>query len=87
MANERIREGFDVFTQDGDKAFGAVRLVAPDGRPELVIFVENAGHFTIPFTAVLDVHSPKVIVNCSRVGRPLRQAIGHAHDPDDPRLP
>jgi hypothetical protein len=87
MASERIEEGFDVFVHDGDKAFGAVRQVAPNGRPELVVYVENAGDFTIPLTAVVDVHSEKVILNCSRLDRPLRQAIGHAHEGEDPRIP
>ena len=63
MANEPIREGFDVFVHDGDKAFGAVRQVSPHGRPVFVIYVENAGDFTVPVTAVSAVHSGKVILD------------------------
>ena len=40
---EAIAIGDQVFVSDGDEGFGAVRLVAPHGRPELVIYVENAG--------------------------------------------
>jgi hypothetical protein len=28
--------------------FGAVRAVSPNGQPELVIYVENAGDFVVP---------------------------------------
>jgi hypothetical protein len=36
---ENIEVGFQTFTSDGDEEFGAVRAVAPGGRPELVIYV------------------------------------------------
>lgn len=83
---EEIREGFEVFVSDGDKAFGAVRQVAPHGRPELVIYVENAGDFTVPLDAVDAVHSQKVIVNRGKLDLKLRRAIGHAHDAEDPSI-
>jgi len=86
MANEPIREGFDVFVHDGDKAFGAVRRVSPHGRPELVIYVENAGDFTVPLAAVTAVDSGKVVLNCGRLEHRLRTAIGHAHEGEDPRI-
>ena len=57
MANERIEEGFEVFTSDaGDKAFGAVRRVRPHGRPEITVYVENAGDFDIQLSSVTAVH-------------------------------
>ena len=86
MANEPIREGFDVFVHDGDKAFGAVRQVSPNGRPEIVIYVENAGDFTVPITAVKSVDSGKVILQCGKLDLRLRRAIGHAHESEDPRI-
>jgi hypothetical protein len=86
MAGERIQEGFEVFVSDDAKAFGAVRQVSPHGRPEFVVYVENAGDFTVPLGAVEAVHSQKVIVNCGKLDRRLRQAIGHAHDAEDPRI-
>ena len=86
MANEPIREGFDVFVHDGDKAFGAVRQVSPHGQAELVIYVENAGDFTVPVTAVKAVHSGKVILQCGKLDLRLRKAIGHAHEGEDPRI-
>jgi len=81
---ENIEVGFQTFVSDGDEEFGAVRAVAPGGRPELVIYVENAGDFTVPLAAVESVHSEKVIFNCARLDRRLRRAIGHAHDAEKP---
>ena len=87
MKGDPISAGFDVFVHDGDKAFGAVRQVAPRGRPELVVYVENAGDFTVPLDAVASVHSDKVILNCGKLDYSLRKAIGHAHENEDPRIP
>jgi hypothetical protein len=84
MEHEQVQEGFDVFVHDGEKAFGAVRRVLPDG---VVVYVENAGDFTVPLAAIMDVHSEKVILDCSRLDDRLRQAIGHAHQGEDPRIP
>jgi len=81
---EKIEQGFQVFVDDGSEEFGAVRQVAPGGRPELVIYVENAGDFTVPLSAVNAVHSEKVVLNCAKLERRLRQAIGHAHDAEEP---
>ena len=86
MANEQIQEGFEVFVSDADKLFGAVRQVSPHGRTELVVYVENAGDFTVALSAVESVHSGKVIFSCAKLDRRLRQAIGHAHDAEKPGL-
>ena len=81
---EKIEPGFQAFVSDGGEEFGAVRQVSPGGRPELVIYVENAGEFTVPFSAVDAVHSEKVVFNCAKLDRRLRRAIGHAHDSEKP---
>ena len=81
---ERIEVGYQAFVSDGGEEFGAVRQVSPNGWPELVIYVENAGDFTVPLDAVESVHSGKVIFNCAKLDRRLRQAIGHAHDAEKP---
>jgi hypothetical protein len=83
---ESIEVGFQTFVSDGGDEFGAVRVVAPGGRPELVIYVENAGDFTVPLAAVESVHSEKVIFNCAKLDHRLRRAIGHAHDAEKPGL-
>jgi hypothetical protein len=82
---EQIEEGFEVFLSDGQPAFGAVREVAPHGRAEIVVYVENAGDFFVPLDAVKAVHSQKVIVSADKLDPKLRRAIGHAHDAEDPR--
>jgi hypothetical protein len=73
-----------VFTSDGSDPIGTVRSIMPNGRAELVVYVENAGDFTVPFTAVKDVHFGKVILDPARLDARLRQAIGHSHDAEDP---
>ena len=86
MANERIQEGYEVFVSDADKPFGAVRQVSSHGRPELVVYVENAGDFTVALSAVQAVHAQKVIVDGVKLDHRLRKAIGHAHDAEDPNI-
>jgi hypothetical protein len=81
---EAIEVGYQTFVSDGGEEFGAVREVSPNGRPELVIYVENAGDFVVPLSAVEAVHSQKVIFSCSKLEPGLRQAIGHAHDAEVP---
>jgi hypothetical protein len=86
MTNDAIQEGFEVFASDHDKPFGAVRQLRPRGRAEMVVYVENAGEFTVPLDAVKAVHAQKVIVDPARLTPVLRKAIGHAHDAEDPRI-
>ena len=70
---QAIEVGYQTFVSDGELAFGAVRQVAPHGRSELVIYVENAGDFIVPLTAVEAVHAQKVILNCGKLDRDLRR--------------
>ena len=86
MADESIQQSFEVFVSDDDEPFGAVRQIKPHGRPEVVVYVENAGDFTIPLGIIKAVHSQKVIVDCDKLEHRLRKAIGHAHDAEDPRI-
>ena len=81
---EAIEIGYQVFIADGGETFGAVRQVASQGREELVIYVENAGDFVVPITAVEDVHSQKVVLNYNKLEPRLQQAIRHAHDAEQP---
>jgi hypothetical protein len=81
---ETIREGFDVFAHDGEKAFGAVRRVHKDG---ITIYVENGGDFEVPAAALVDAHSGKVIIDTAKLHPTLREAIRRAHTGEDPRVP
>lgn len=76
MFEEKIREGFDVFVHDAGESFGAVRQVR---QGAIVVYVENAGDFTIPISAVKDVHDEKVILDIGKLDHDLREAIGDAH--------
>ena len=83
MSNVRtdaIRVGFQVFGAEGAEEFGAVREVRPGGRPELVVYVENAGDFPVPLHAVKAVHDGKVVLDLAAVDTRLRDAVRHAHD-------
>lgn len=86
MANDAVQEGFEVFTSDTAKPFGAVRQVAPNGRAELIVYVENAGDVAISMDAVKAVHAQKVIVDVNQLDERVRRAIRHAHDAEDPRI-
>jgi len=77
MAAPHVEVGFHVFTVDGGEEVGAVRQVSRDG---IVVYVENAGEFTVPRAAVEAVHFQKVILTRERLSRVLRRAIAHAHD-------
>jgi len=80
---EAIQIGYQAFTADGSEEFGAVRDVTDD---TITVYVENAGDFVVPMSAVRAVHSQKVIVDCRELDPQLRQAINHAHDAEVPGL-
>jgi len=82
--HENIREGNDVFLQEGGKGFGAVRQVR---KHELVVYVENAGDFEVPLAAVKDAEAGKVILDSGKLDAKLRAAIRHAHAGEDPHIP
>lgn len=79
---ENIEIGFQTFVDDAPEEFGAVRAISPDRR-NLTVYVENAGEFVVPASAVLSVQSEKVTFACGKLDPRLRSAIGHAHDQED----
>lgn len=86
MANRKlplIEVGFPVFLSDGGDAFGAVRRVLWQGRPELLVYVENAGDFSIPLDAVEKVVSGKVVVRWDALDEALKRALEHTMDQED----
>lgn len=80
---ERIEIGFMAFLKDGREGIGGVREVKQDS---LVIYVENAGEFVVPRSAVVGVHSQKVMLNPAALDGAMLKAIGHVHDGEDPNL-
>ena len=67
MAGDAIVDGFEVFVQDGEVAFGAVREVKPHGKAEIVIYVENTGDFVVPLGAVREVNDGKVVLDSAKL--------------------
>jgi hypothetical protein len=83
MALPPIKEGFDVFLHDGDKAVGAVRRVSAH---EIVIYIEDAGDFVVPVSAVAEVTEDKVVLNAGKLDRKLLESIRREHKDEDPRF-
>jgi hypothetical protein len=81
--SRKIEAGFMAFVSDGSEKIGAVREVSNEA---LVIFVENAGEFVVPLSAVTDVHFQKVILNPRFLDTALLKAVTHAHDREDPNI-
>ncbi len=81
--HEKIQEGFDVFLHDGDDSVAAVRRVHKNG---LMIYVENAGDFEIPYSAVVDADAEKVILDSTKLDPKLLEAIRVRHNAEDPKL-
>lgn len=80
---QNIEPGFMAFLVDGKDGIGAVREVTPTS---LVLYIENAGEFVVPRSAVKDVHSQKVLLKPDLLDRQLLAAIRHVHDSEDPKL-
>src|SRR5437868_15521126 len=79
-----IDVGFHVFISGGTEEVGAVREVAPAGRPKIVVDIENAGDFVVSLDAIETVVEQKVILMPERLEAPLREAIRHAHEAELP---
>jgi hypothetical protein len=74
---EKIEVGFQTFVNDSPEEFGAERAVSPDGR-SLTVYVENAGDFTVPASAVVSVQSEKATFDCGKLEATFVRAIGRA---------
>ncbi|HKD67415.1 MAG TPA: hypothetical protein VKB84_11285 [Candidatus Binataceae bacterium] len=81
---EKIEVGYQVFLAGGEEEFGAVRQAPSPGHDELVIYVENAGDFTVSLRAVAAVRYQKVMLNYDQLEPRLKAAIRHAHDSEEP---
>ena len=77
---EPIRIEHPVFLHDGEVAFGTVRAV---NKSVLIIYIENAGDFTLPISAVQDVHDAKVVLDGSKLDKKTLAAINRAHAAED----
>lgn len=74
-----------VFTAEGEDGIGSVRELRKT-TPELMVYIENAGDFDLPLSAVKAVHDDKVILDVEQLDPRLREALAHAREaefPDD----
>jgi hypothetical protein len=81
-----IRVGDQVYLKEGGEECGAVREVAPGGRDEITVYVENGGDFTITLDAIHSAHDGKVVLDRGRIDQRLLIAVKHAHDREEPGL-
>jgi len=81
-----VEIGYQVFVPGSSEALGAVRDVAPDGRPELRVYVENAGEYTVPLDAVRAVLEEKVVLELSKLPDAMRAVVQLAHSAEQPGL-
>lgn len=77
------RIGDQVYLAEGGEEFGAVRAVEPNGQPELVVYVENSGEFSVPLAAIAAVHHGKVILHGTALAPAMQVAIRHAHEREE----
>ena len=59
---------------------GSVHDVKPDS---IEIYIENGGDFSIPRSAVREVHFNKVILDGRKLSKEVHDAIGRAHSAED----
>jgi hypothetical protein len=78
-----IQPGFMVFLKEGSEGIGAVRKFE---NGELTIYVENRGEFMVSRSAIVAVHDGKVLLDVNKLDRSIVNAVGHAHDSEDPDL-
>jgi hypothetical protein len=78
-----IEPGFMVFLAEGSEGIAAVREVR---NGAILVYIENRGEFLVPADAIKSVHDQKVMLDAKRLDRKLLEAVGHAHDSEDPNL-
>ncbi|HWO43352.1 MAG TPA: hypothetical protein VNO43_16280 [Candidatus Eisenbacteria bacterium] len=78
-----IQTGFHVCLEDSGKDLGAVRRVAPGGRDELIVYIQNEGNFIVPARAVRPGEGAKVLLDRSQLEPRVRDAIARAEQRAD----
>lgn len=78
--SQGIEIGYVAFIDGRVSAIGAIRDVMNDS---VLIYVENSGDFSVPITAVIAVHDGKVVLDKSKLQKPLLAAVDHSHDQED----
>jgi len=79
---ETIEVDFQVFTRDGGQEIGAVRAFDRVAHT-ILVYIENAGDFTIAASGIKAVHAGKVILDVENLSSSVKQAIARAHSGED----
>lgn len=79
----QVGVGYQAFLDGNPEEFGAVRTILPDG---LSVYIENAGEFMFPASAIISVQSEKVTFARAKLDAAVLAAIGRAHASEDPNL-
>jgi hypothetical protein len=72
-----IETGFPVTVEETGKDFGTVRQVAPGGRDEIIVYIQNEGNFIVPVQGVRGAQDGKVVLDRAGLDDRLRNAIAH----------
>lgn len=78
-----IQAGQKAFIDGSPDAIGSVRGLTGEA---VVIYVENAGDFSVPIAALTGVHDGKVSFDGAQLDRKLLDAVRHSHDREDPNV-
>jgi hypothetical protein len=81
--NLQVSVDDQVFLMEGGEEIGAVQKVA---RDHLVIYIENAGPFTVTGAQVKSAHNGKVVLEPSELAPDLKAAAEKAHAAETPGL-
>ena len=76
MANFNVAIDDQVYLEEGGEELGAVRKVAAD---HIVVYVENAGDFTVDGPAVKSSHDGKVVLLREHLSPEFLKAVENAH--------
>ena len=75
-----LQIGAQAFLDEGGEEIGAVREVGPD---YVVVYVEDAGDFTISALEIQAAHDGKLILDRAKLDPSVLEAVRHAHERED----
>jgi hypothetical protein len=83
-----IETGFTVTVEEEEKDSGTVRQVAPGGRDEIIVYIQNEGNFIVPAQAVRSAQDGKVVLARAELDERVRNALeARASGPESVRPP
>ena len=76
-----IQRDQPVFAREGEVNVGAVRAIRTD---HVLVHFENYGEAKLTVDQLASLHDGKLMLNVAALPPDLADAIGHAHDREDP---